>query len=103
MSTHGTLMKDFRLELAKSGASKCGVCEEKIAKVPLQIYQYQIFSKFFCFEYSLRMKFELVKKFMILIVPKCMVPTTSGIIFHVLLRIAKNWNILMLENPWLVS
>ena len=32
LSAHGTLMKDFRLELAKSGASKCGVCEEKIKK-----------------------------------------------------------------------
>ncbi len=27
------MLKDFRLEYAKSGASKCGVCEEKIAKV----------------------------------------------------------------------
>ena len=25
-------MSDFRLELAKSGASKCGICEEKIPK-----------------------------------------------------------------------
>ena len=25
-------MKDFRTELAKSGASKCGACEEKIKK-----------------------------------------------------------------------
>ena len=25
-------MKDFRLELAKSGAAKCKVCEEKIKK-----------------------------------------------------------------------
>ena len=33
LSAHGTIMKDFRLELAKSGASKCGVCEEKIKKV----------------------------------------------------------------------
>lgn len=33
LSAHGTLLKDFRLEYAKSGASKCGVCEEKIAKV----------------------------------------------------------------------
>lgn len=32
LSAHGTIMKDFRLEYAKSGASKCGVCEEKIAK-----------------------------------------------------------------------
>jgi len=32
LSAHGTIMKDFRLELAKSGASKCGVCEEKIKK-----------------------------------------------------------------------
>ena len=30
LSAHGTVMKDFRLELAKSGASKCGVCKEKI-------------------------------------------------------------------------
>ena len=35
LSAHGTIMKDFRLELAKSGASKCGVCEEKIKKVCL--------------------------------------------------------------------
>ena len=33
LSAHGTIMKDFRLELAKSAASKCGVCEEKIKKV----------------------------------------------------------------------
>ena len=33
VSTTGTNMSDFRLEYAKSGASKCGVCEEKIAKV----------------------------------------------------------------------
>ena len=33
LSAHGTIMKDFRLELAKSGASKCGVCDEKIKKV----------------------------------------------------------------------
>ncbi len=32
ISAHGTLLKDFRLEYAKSGASKCGVCEEKIKK-----------------------------------------------------------------------
>ena len=30
LSAHGTVMKDFRLELTKSGASKCGVCKEKI-------------------------------------------------------------------------
>ena len=35
MSASGTNMKDFRLEYAKSGASKCGVCEEKIPKVNL--------------------------------------------------------------------
>jgi len=29
MSASGTNMKDFRLEYAKSGAAKCGVCEEK--------------------------------------------------------------------------
>ena len=33
MSASGTNMKDFRLEYAKSGAAKCGVCEEKIKKV----------------------------------------------------------------------
>ena len=30
LSGHGTVMKDFPLEFAKSGASKCGVCKEKI-------------------------------------------------------------------------
>ena len=33
LSKNGTLLKDFRLEYAKSGGSKCGVCEEKIKKV----------------------------------------------------------------------
>ena len=32
-STTGTNLSDFRFEYAKSGGSKCGVCEEKIAKV----------------------------------------------------------------------
>ena len=32
LSANGTILKDFRLEYAKSGASKCGVCEEKIKK-----------------------------------------------------------------------
>ena len=32
-SATGTNLSDFRLEYAKSGASKCGVCEEKIKKV----------------------------------------------------------------------
>ena len=32
LSALGTIMKDFRLELAKSGAAKCQVCEEKIKK-----------------------------------------------------------------------
>jgi len=32
MTKSGTNMGDFRLEYAKSGASKCGVCEEKIKK-----------------------------------------------------------------------
>ena len=32
-STTGTIQKDFRFEYAKSGGSKCGVCEEKIKKV----------------------------------------------------------------------
>lgn len=32
VSSRGTILKDFRLEYAKSGASKCGVCEEKIPK-----------------------------------------------------------------------
>ena len=31
-SANGTIMRDFRLEYAKSGGSKCGVCEEKIGK-----------------------------------------------------------------------
>eukprot|EP00093_Oithona_nana_P002253 02253.XXX_3165_3554_1 [CDS] Oithona nana genome sequencing. len=31
-SSNGTIMRDFRLEYAKSGGSKCGVCEEKIGK-----------------------------------------------------------------------
>ena len=31
--TDDTLLKDFRTEYAKSGAAKCRVCEEKIAKV----------------------------------------------------------------------
>ena len=30
LSGHGTVMKDFRLELAKYGASKCNVCKELI-------------------------------------------------------------------------
>ena len=30
LSAHGTKMKDFCLENAKSGASRCGVCKEKI-------------------------------------------------------------------------
>ena len=30
LSAHGTKMKDFCLENAKSGASKCGVCKEKV-------------------------------------------------------------------------
>ena len=33
ISENGTLLKDFRVELAKSGAAKCRICEEKIAKV----------------------------------------------------------------------
>ena len=37
VTASGTNQKDFRLEYAKSGASKCGVCEEKIAKVSSQI------------------------------------------------------------------
>ena len=32
LSASGTLQKDFRVELAKTGASKCRVCEDKIAK-----------------------------------------------------------------------
>ena len=32
-SATGTNLSDFRLEYAKSGGSKCGVCEEKIKKV----------------------------------------------------------------------
>ena len=31
--TDDTLLKDFRTEYAKSGAAKCRICEEKIAKV----------------------------------------------------------------------
>ena len=34
---NGTFMKDFRTELAKSGASGCGVCEEKIPKGSVRI------------------------------------------------------------------
>jgi hypothetical protein len=33
VSATGTNQSDFRLEYAKSGASKCGACEEKIKKV----------------------------------------------------------------------
>ena len=32
LSAAGTLQKDFRVELAKTGASKCRICEDKIAK-----------------------------------------------------------------------
>ena len=32
LSASGTLQKDFRVELAKTGASKCRICEDKIAK-----------------------------------------------------------------------
>ena len=32
-SSTGTNLNDFRLEYAKSGASTCGICEEKIKKV----------------------------------------------------------------------
>ena len=46
MTASGTNMKDFRLEYAKSGASKCGVCEEKIKKVSklrwIAIFSWQI-------------------------------------------------------------
>ena len=52
MSASGTNMKDFRLEYAKSGAAKCGVCEEKIKKVcgrfwpsASQLLAYQDYSK----------------------------------------------------------
>ena len=31
-SSTGTNLNDFRLEYAKSGASTCGICEEKIKK-----------------------------------------------------------------------
>jgi hypothetical protein len=34
---NGTFMKDFRTEYAKSGASGCGVCEEKIPKGKVRI------------------------------------------------------------------
>ena len=34
--TDGTLLKDYRTEYAKSGAAKCRICEEKIAKVGLR-------------------------------------------------------------------
>jgi len=37
MSASGTNMKDFRLEYAKSGAAKCGVCEEKIKKNEVRV------------------------------------------------------------------
>ena len=33
LSASGTLQKDFRVELAKTGAAKCRICEDKIAKV----------------------------------------------------------------------
>ena len=36
--TDDTLLKDFRTEYAKSGAAKCRVCEEKIAKVTFLPY-----------------------------------------------------------------
>ena len=32
LSASGTLQKDFRVELAKTGAAKCRGCEDKIAK-----------------------------------------------------------------------
>ena len=38
--TDDTLLKDFRTEYAKSGAAKCRVCEEKIAKVSFLLYAY---------------------------------------------------------------
>jgi hypothetical protein len=34
---NGTQMKEFRTEYAKSGASTCGVCEEKIPKGAVRI------------------------------------------------------------------
>ena len=37
VSATGTNQSDFRLEYAKSGASKCGVCEEKIKKVKIMM------------------------------------------------------------------
>jgi len=35
--TDGTLLKDYRTEYAKSGAAKCRICEEKIAKGEVRI------------------------------------------------------------------
>ena len=47
LSAHGTIMKDFRLELAKSGASKCGVCDEKIKKVCKCVLTSSVFKNIF--------------------------------------------------------
>ena len=47
LSAHGTIMKDFRLELAKSGASKCGVCDEKIKKVCNGVLTSSVFKNIF--------------------------------------------------------
>ena len=46
LSKNGTLLKDFRLEYAKSGGSKCGVCEEKIKKVFITLGKFKRFYKF---------------------------------------------------------
>ena len=47
LSALGTIMKDFRLELAKSGASKCGVCDEKIKKVCNYVLTNYVFKNIF--------------------------------------------------------
>ena len=45
LSKNGTLLKDFRLEYAKSGGSKCGVCEEKIKKVFIDLAKCKCLTK----------------------------------------------------------
>ena len=42
LSASGTLQKDFRVELAKTGASKCRVCEDKIAKASCMIITIEV-------------------------------------------------------------
>ena len=42
VSKTGTMLKDFRIEVAKAGGAGCRVCEEKIKKVSSHCFVFSL-------------------------------------------------------------